>query len=253
MSASSVPEPGLVLFGRVMATEGGAEILRTNGVLRLEAESIETGEVLVQTTRLGSAGTNESYLVEIPYESRFGGPAGRGPFPALGLETVPKEFRIRSAVLDGQELNPVLGDQWTFGPADRGRLLRMDWRLGAVDSDRDGLPDEWERLWFGSLSIGPSEDPDADGATNVEECRAGTNPVLATSVFRIVGIEAMDGVGIRVRWNSVPGRQYVLERAEDLGGPFVPLTAPLPATAPVNESTERVATGAGFLRVRVLE
>ena len=39
----------------------------------------------------------------------------------------------------------------------------------------------------------------------------------------------------------------------DLGGPFVPVTGPLPATAPVNESTAAAGIGAGFLRVRVLD
>jgi hypothetical protein len=77
--------------------------------------------------------------------------------------------------------------------------------------------------------------------------------MLATSVFRIVGIEAVDVGGFQVRWNSVAGRRYVLERAEDLGSPFVPVTGPLPATAPVNESTAAAGIGAGFLRVRVLD
>ena len=39
----------------------------------------------------------------------------------------------------------------------------------AVDGDGDGLPDEWETVWFGSLSQGAGDDPDGDGLTNLDE------------------------------------------------------------------------------------
>ncbi len=37
------------------------------------------------------------------------------------------------------------------------------------DSDRDLLPDIWERQRFGNLTYGPNDDPDGDGATNMQE------------------------------------------------------------------------------------
>jgi hypothetical protein len=46
----------------------------------------------------------------------------------------------------------------------------------AADSDGDGLPDEWERAYFGDLRYGPDDDPDGDGYTNLEEYNAGTDP-----------------------------------------------------------------------------
>jgi len=45
-----------------------------------------------------------------------------------------------------------------------------------VDSDGDGLPDEWEYLHFASLTYGASDDPDGDGLTNAQEYSIGTNP-----------------------------------------------------------------------------
>ena len=45
-----------------------------------------------------------------------------------------------------------------------------------ADTDSDGLPDYWERGYFGDLSQGPTGDYDGDGATNGEEYQAGTDP-----------------------------------------------------------------------------
>ena len=45
-----------------------------------------------------------------------------------------------------------------------------------TDTDADGMDDAWEVSYFGDLSHGPSEDPDGDGYTNMEEYQAGTDP-----------------------------------------------------------------------------
>jgi len=55
-----------------------------------------------------------------------------------------------------------------------------------MDSDADGMPDEYEQQYFGSPTGGdPAGDSDGDGETNLEEYRARTNPLDARSVFRI--------------------------------------------------------------------
>ena len=45
-----------------------------------------------------------------------------------------------------------------------------------VDTDGDGLPDYWERGYFGDLSQGANGDYEGDGATNLKEYQAGTDP-----------------------------------------------------------------------------
>ena len=45
-----------------------------------------------------------------------------------------------------------------------------------IDTDSDGLSDDWEMTYFGDLSQGPDGDYDGDGATNLEEYQAGTDP-----------------------------------------------------------------------------
>ena len=84
------------------------------------------------------------------------------------------------------------------------------------DVDGDGLPDDWEVSWFGSVtnSTGGS-DSDGDGRTDREEWISGTEPNNSNSVFRA---ESMDGdrqVGVQ----TVTGRVYTLYATEDLVSP----------------------------------
>ena len=48
-----------------------------------------------------------------------------------------------------------------------------------TDSDGDGLPDNWELAYFGTLVATPGGDPDGDGRTNLQEYQNGTNPAQA--------------------------------------------------------------------------
>lgn len=45
-----------------------------------------------------------------------------------------------------------------------------------LDADQDGYQDAWEIATFGTISYGPSDDPDGDGWTSAEELTAGTDP-----------------------------------------------------------------------------
>jgi hypothetical protein len=51
----------------------------------------------------------------------------------------------------------------------------------SADSDIDGLADAWEILYFGNITAqtGTGIGPDLDGATNLQEQAAGTNPTIA--------------------------------------------------------------------------
>ena len=46
----------------------------------------------------------------------------------------------------------------------------------AIDVDLDGLPDDWERMWFGDLLQDGGDDSDGDGLDHAAEFAAGTDP-----------------------------------------------------------------------------
>ena len=50
------------------------------------------------------------------------------------------------------------------------------------DVDEDGLPDGWERRYFGDLDYGCEDDPDEDGYTNCEEYQGRSDPTDANSL-----------------------------------------------------------------------
>lgn len=48
--------------------------------------------------------------------------------------------------------------------------------LTTPDSDNNGLPDGWEKYYFGYVGVDPYQDKDDDGLTNLQEYLQGSNP-----------------------------------------------------------------------------
>jgi len=96
-------------------------------------------------------------------------------------------------------------------------LVQTDVLLPGLDSDGDGLPDAWELAHFGSLVFGPNDDPDGDGATNLQEYLAGTDPNDPTSVLAITSYTTTPaGTSTTLTWRSVMTRNYLIEQSLDL-------------------------------------
>lgn len=99
----------------------------------------------------------------------------------------------------------------------------------------DAIPDPWRLNYFGSVTnplADPAGDPDGDGMSNLAEYKAGTHPMQADSVLRLVKIEAIssgpgEGPMIALRWPTVPGRRYLVERSASLAGGWTALGDPI--------------------------
>ena len=109
-----------------------------------------------------------------------------------------------------------------------------------VDTDANGLPDWWELQYFGHLTgTDPNADADHDGMSNLKEWLAGTNPTNASSVLRLVAIPTNNPNAFVVRWPSVAGKYYWLERSTNLLTGFNSVVQTnIAATAPTNAATD---------------
>ena len=90
-----------------------------------------------------------------------------------------------------------------------------------VDSDGDGLPDDWEKAYFGNLLSGTRDDPDHDGHSNLEEYSFGTDPTNASSVPVLqpkLTVPGPDGfLTLEFRRRSGTFLNYRVEASPDLG------------------------------------
>ncbi|MBI4323698.1 MAG: metallophosphoesterase family protein [Chloroflexi bacterium] len=141
-------------------------------------------------------------------------------------------------------------------------------RLGTdpfkADTDGDQLPDGWEvQYGLNPLSVlgpdGAGGDPDLDGADNLQELTAGTDPHNARSVFKAM-VQSFGNQKLRLEWLAVPGKRYQLEYATNLAAGFhnVPgMIVPVTATSPREAFDEDLSgmeplPASRFYRVRLV-
>jgi hypothetical protein len=76
------------------------------------------------------------------------------------------------------------------------------------DTDGDGLNNSWEK------SLGSDanrRDTDGDGVSDGDEFRAGTGLTDSNSVFVVALVSPLGDDGLRIEWNAVAGKTYVVE------------------------------------------
>ena len=91
-------------------------------------------------------------------------------------------------------------------------------RILGVDGNNNGLSDVYESLYSGIGTA--SADADGDGQTNRQESAAGTNPKNPSDRLDFSEV-ANEIAGIRTGWAAQPGKQYQLQTAATLSGPWV--------------------------------
>lgn len=124
------------------------------------------------------------------------------------------------------------------------------------DTNTNGIPDWWENHYFGGRTNGTAAaDADGDQADNLNEYGAGTDPTNAASCFAIAQFEvrAVDS-GTIIRWNSVAGKTYAIERTTNLlTAAFAPVFTNIAATPPSNTWTNLGASAAALYYRIVVE
>lgn len=109
-----------------------------------------------------------------------------------------------------------------------------------MDSDNDGLPDQWEMAEFGSLTNATAGgDADGDGFSDRDEWLTGTHPGNASSALRIQRLQFATNETL-VTWSSLPDGLYRISTAINPLG----IWAAVPdATLAESNSTTRSVTG----------
>jgi hypothetical protein len=123
-------------------------------------------------------------------------------------------------------------------------VVQTDTIAKGVDSDGHGLPNAWQMMYFGHLGVDPNADPDGDGASNLEEYLAGTNPLDNTDFLRITSQSCVFGPGsttVSLTWRSEPTRQYFIMGTSALS-PSAWLDCGLGLISPDGTSTTRSFT-----------
>jgi hypothetical protein len=113
-------------------------------------------------------------------------------------------FRLGYTLDDGR-VSPLSGEASAttygeYGTLTYGGVIPFDWMVAHWGSDFSVWP-------------GASEDTDGDGASNLNEFLAGTDPKNSSSVLRTALVPTVQGFFLN--WNTEPGRIYQVQNSPD--------------------------------------
>jgi 1,4-alpha-glucan branching enzyme len=124
--------------------------------------------------------------------------------------------------------------------------------LPALDSDGDGLLNGWEQQHFGdALSGVATTDNDGDGASNLQEQAADTNPNSANSVLKFTTVQAGNGT-ITLNWQGGQAARQVIQQAPGPNGPWTSLyTNPPPSSVTNSLNVPATTSTARCFRIQI--
>ena len=163
---------------------------------------------------------------------------------------------LRTGNLSGYVWGANVG--W-IGLSNAQAYVRTETLASSPDSDSDLLPDAYEYAHTNTLialSGLAGHDADGDGATDLTEAVADTDPLDNTDCLRIVSIQAVTPTN-RVAWMSRPTRLYRLEVTNTLTGAGTwpdagpGLIGPV-TVSPMTQTVAGVTAAAQFYRVRAV-
>ncbi|HZM03087.1 MAG TPA: hypothetical protein VFC44_08680 [Candidatus Saccharimonadales bacterium] len=192
------------------------------------------------------------YLATIPFETRsVGGISLGAPTPnTLPLNPAQTTF-ARHATVNGTNAAIVYASSgstntFTFGPADRGRVDRVDLALSPPPTFA-----QWVAQYGLPSNSNPNSDPTHKGMTLMQQYVANLNPNDPNSTFKFLGIQPSTA-GVQLQWSSAAGEVYALQQGTSLTGPFNLVQSNLVATPGTNTFTIPMPTNSASLFLRVV-
>jgi hypothetical protein len=191
------------------------------------------------------------YIATVSFETRsIGGNSIGSAMPnTLPLSLTPTTY-ARQATVNGTNATIVYSSSgssntFTFGPADRGRIDRVDLAVSPPQTFA-----QWLAQYGLSANSDPNSDPAHKGMTLMQQYIAGLNPNDANSLFKFVSILPIQP-GVQVLWSSVAGKLYTLQQGASVNGPFTPLQTNIVATPGTNSFLVPMPTNNATLFLRV--
>jgi hypothetical protein len=97
--------------------------------------------------------------------------------------------------------------------------IAIDYWNATKDTDGDGLPDWWESFYYGNPTNALPQTIAANGFSNLQCYWLGLDPNNPLSTFKTQGA-IQSGTGYpQISWNSIGGKTYTVEYANDLALP----------------------------------
>jgi Tol biopolymer transport system component len=125
------------------------------------------------------------------------------------------------------------------------------------DSDGDGMDDAFEKTFFSDLTHDGSGDTDGDGATDLMESKAGTDPMNPVSRFNAQAEVPLGTGQITITWEATPGRSYQVQYKDDLSQSYwndlSVGVGTIGSTAVCVDSSASLSTSQRFYRVLLVE
>lgn len=107
-------------------------------------------------------------------------------------------FFARTVITASASTQPRFADFDNDGVSNMDELQAGLDPLVWADSDQDGMPDDWERFYFGDLSRNGSADFDGDGVNDADEYTAGRHPNTAIQYGTLKFLYAGNGPAANV-------------------------------------------------------
>ena len=196
--AQGFTDSAVVFYGEVRKSGGGQTVLLQGGHLKVtfvnqnNAANSVTLETDLRPTGPGAV-KPWSYALKVPLAYL---PDAPRIDEFLSVGSLPTSFKIQEITIDGVPATLPDGSKEFYGLsfASRSSNYRLDLLVAgdSTDSDGDGLPDWWERLFGLAPSLADaSGDFDQDGWSNLEEFRRGSNPAVSNRQPLLVTAEIL--------------------------------------------------------------
>ncbi len=244
----------------VLTTNGRVRVITADGVLMDDSDASFSVLGLIVTQPVGGSSMATGNTVEVRWHTVGAGAAvdvhlstnsGASYMPLTnGLASVDGTNSYSWTIGSTPTSNAVLriqslSDTNVLGYSGEFKITDGITVTGLADLDGDGMTDAYERnvgldYQSGSGEDGSQGDPDGDGFVNADEMFAGTDPLNNTSWIGIVSLELNDQGGNQpddgasplgtIYWTAIVGRQYRIEAAAAVGGPWGDASGTITAT-----------------------